>query len=224
MKIRSMFIFVSIALLLVLVLPLPVSAWAGSSPGSTPRGCGPSNVTASFQGVTIRYSCFEGSGYNHSQESPSGAQLSLDSGAISSHGSSVPSMWIDFSSDPSCHFATGAKIDLRDPCVLIYEYSDPALPSDAVNFTSSCSLKGGTVEMGPPMLRCFTGMAAKQTSGTIILTRWRPSALPLRGFVRIAFHFSAGAQVTGYYASPGKTGSIAVPLAGSATAVVDWPR
>ena len=132
-------------------------------------------------------------------------------------------MWIHFSSDPSCHFATGAMIDLRDPCVLIYERSDPALPSDAENFTSGCSLKGGTVLIGPPMLLCFMGMAPNQTSGTIILTRWLPPAPPLRGFVRIAFHFSAGAQVTGYYVvSPGKIGRIAVPLAGSATAVVSY--
>ncbi len=222
MNAGSMFLFVA----MILALALPVGARAGSPSGATPHSCEPSNVTATFQGVTIRYSCFGGSGFTRSQKTLDGGQISGYAAGISSHGSWTPAMSIWFSADPSCRFATGTTMQLRNPCLLISDNDPDTLPNQAFGFVSRCFPKGGKVYTLAACVLIHRTPAADLTSGSITFTRW-PSPPPLRGFGVVAFRFSSDAKVTGFYTKivggdMPITTEVAVPLAGSATMKVAY--
>ncbi|NNN05786.1 MAG: hypothetical protein HKL90_07780 [Elusimicrobia bacterium] len=229
MKTASMFILVSLAQ----TLALPVGA-ANSQGEATPHGCEPSNVTATFLGHAIRYSCFEGDNSITEQQlinrqQSQGGQINGSARGASSRGSSydpTSGMRIAFSPDPKCRFAAGTTMELRNPCLLISDNDQDILPKYAIGYVNRCFPNGGKVyTLGACVASYHRKAGAHHTSGSLTITRW-PSPTPLRGSGVVAFRFSPGATVTGFYTKmvgymPIET-EVAVALAGSASMKVSY--
>ena len=230
---------VVIVVFMVLSLALGASARAAAPGPGTPAwraGC-PSTVTARFPWVTLRYACFSADsrirsvipGLTHIglYLTPAEEKISLD-GEAKPYGAGDGEMSLYFSSAPDCHYGQGVTFKLSDPCLLILSQAGFAswLPhhfeashgfSEIIGYLSGCKFKGGWPLVDMVFLPCRLGPKSDRTAGSITFTRWatRPGG-------HFAFRFSAGAQVTGFYVNKSlATVTVAVPLAGAASGIID---
>lgn len=237
------------AILVLMALALiPAHAAHAAPPGTPARpALCQSTVTARFPGITVHYSCFAGEsrfffpGLSHVGFflSPAEETVSLNR-AAKSFGGGNGEMYIFFSSAPGCHYGAGVTLKLNDPCLLILSQAGFAdsLPfaflhshgySTVQGYVSRCGFKGGQPVFS--MVQCAPGHPpANRTAGSITFTRFAfPPRLPPgadrwapQHIGHFAFRFSAGAQVTGFYVNQSlATVTVAVPLAGAASGIID---
>lgn len=237
------------AILVLMVLALmPVHA-AHAAPPGTPawRARCADTVTARFPGITIHYVCFAGEsrfffpGLSHVglYLSPAEETVTLRRG-VKPLGAGDGEMYIFFSSAPECHYGAGVTLKLNDPCLLIVSqagFADYLSSGFRVShgysmiqgYVSRCGFKGGRPIFAA--VQCMPGNPpANRTAGSITFTRFAfPPRLPPgadrwapQHIGHFAFRFSARAQVTGFYVNKSlATVTVAVPLAGAASGIID---
>ena len=215
---------------------IPVARAAAPGTPAWRAGC-PSTVTARFPGVTLRYVCFSADlrirsvipGLTHIglYLTPAEEKMSLD-GEAKPYGAGDGEMSLYFSSAPDCHYGPGVTLKLSDPCLLILSGAGFAswLPRhfeashgflNIYGYLSGCKFKGGWPLVDMVFLPCRLGPKSDRTAGSITFTRWatRPGG-------HFAFRFSADARVTGLIVNRSlATVTVAVPLAGSASGVIN---